>query len=243
MLVHHCCGRQGTVAAYLRVKKPRNKRGSTWASQTQVHRADVSWVSSEDSLLPISTCLPDPQLSLARRRCRHTSERSWKLAAVCLADLVPPNEEATALHEAELEALCATNGIGSANEVKGHSPPTDDLRTLRTQLETLLLEAVANFLQICDCADSRCAVHYCSACRITGLARPAKVTGNKMQPRETWKKVMCLIDQLPGVFVSGFREPRKKTRKSPKLFRYSNTCITLTFSANYVSADRDIARI
>jgi hypothetical protein len=67
-----------------------------------------------------------------------------KLAAVRFADLVLPNEEATALHEADPDALCATNGSGSANEVKGQCPSTDDLRTLRTQLETLLLEAGLN---------------------------------------------------------------------------------------------------
>ena len=61
-----------------------------------------------------------------------------KLAAVRFADLVPPNEADSD------DPLCATNGAGSgcANEVKGlKSPSTDDLRTLRTQLETLLLEA------------------------------------------------------------------------------------------------------
>jgi hypothetical protein len=67
-----------------------------------------------------------------------------KLAAVGFADLVPPNEEATALHEAGPDALCATNGSGSSNDVKGQSLSTDDLRALRTQLETLLLEAGLN---------------------------------------------------------------------------------------------------
>jgi hypothetical protein len=67
-----------------------------------------------------------------------------KLAAVRLVDLVSPNEEAAALHEAGPNALCATNDNGSANEVKGQSPSTDDLRTLRTELEMLLLEAGLN---------------------------------------------------------------------------------------------------
>ena len=66
-----------------------------------------------------------------------------KLAAVRFADLVPP-DEATALHEADADALCGASGTGSANEVQRQSPPTDDLRTLRTQLETLLLEAGLN---------------------------------------------------------------------------------------------------
>jgi len=65
-----------------------------------------------------------------------------KLAAVRFADLVPPNEEATVLHEADPDALCATtNDSGSMKEVRGQSSFTDDLRPLRAQLETLLLES------------------------------------------------------------------------------------------------------
>jgi hypothetical protein len=70
-----------------------------------------------------------------------------KLAAVRFADLVQTNEETSALHEADADALCSTtNGSGSTNgvEVQGESPSTNDLRTLRTQLETLLLEAGLN---------------------------------------------------------------------------------------------------
>ena len=61
-----------------------------------------------------------------------------KLAAVRFADLVPPNEADSD------DPFCATNGSACTNEVKRQSPSAYDLRTLRTQLETLLLEAGLN---------------------------------------------------------------------------------------------------
>ena len=75
----------------------------------------------------------------AQKRIR---EIVGKLAAVRFADLVPPNQSNSD------NLVCATNGSGCANEAKGQShgqsQSTDDLRTLRTQLETLLLEAGLN---------------------------------------------------------------------------------------------------
>jgi len=67
-----------------------------------------------------------------------------KLAAVRFADLDQANEGASALHDADADALCTTNGSGSTNGVQGGSPSTNDLCTLRTQLETLLLDAGLN---------------------------------------------------------------------------------------------------
>ena len=85
---------------------------------------------------------PGPAAELGQTQAQaQVREIVSKLAAVRFEDLIPPNEEASALHEADSNALCATNGSGSANETQGPSPSTKDLRALRTQLETLLLEA------------------------------------------------------------------------------------------------------
>ena len=88
---------------------------------------------------------PGPAAELGQRQAQaQVREIVGKLAAVRFEDLVPPNEEASTLHEADSNALCATDGSGSANDVQGERPSTKDLRTLRTQLETLLLEAGLN---------------------------------------------------------------------------------------------------
>ncbi|KAI9452774.1 hypothetical protein BJY52DRAFT_1291762 [Lactarius psammicola] len=87
---------------------------------------------------------PKPEQEQAPARVREIVE---KLAAVRFADLVSPDEEAMA----HADAMCGENGSGGGvNEVQGQSPATDDddddddLRTLRAQLETLLLEAGLN---------------------------------------------------------------------------------------------------
>ncbi|KAH9054021.1 hypothetical protein EDB83DRAFT_2225632 [Lactarius deliciosus] len=92
-----------------------------------------------------------------------------------------PDEEATALHRADADAQC------SADEVQGQvqSPPADDLRALRTQLESVLLEAglnvplggrlggvrtEASFLQVCD---SRCTLAIPTRPTVLSLDRAA----------------------------------------------------------------------
>jgi hypothetical protein len=91
-------------------------------------------------LIHLTRSSPGPATELAQARVREIVN---KLAAVRFADLVPPDEEAMALHEADADARCgaSTSGSESAKEVQGQSPSIDDLRTLRTQLKTLLLEA------------------------------------------------------------------------------------------------------
>lgn len=88
---------------------------------------------------------PRPAAELGQAQAQaQVREIVRKLAAVNFADLVPPNEEASALHEADSKALCATHSSGSAHEVQREGPTTKDLRTIRTQLERLLLEAGLN---------------------------------------------------------------------------------------------------
>ena len=90
-------------------------------------------------LLHLTRSSPGPASEVAQTKAQaRVREIVNKLAAVRSADLVPPDEEADA------DALCSASGSGSANDVQGTSPYTDDLRTLRTQLEMLLLEAGLN---------------------------------------------------------------------------------------------------
>ncbi|KAI9430227.1 hypothetical protein H4582DRAFT_2064040 [Lactarius indigo] len=72
----------------------------------------------------------EPEPASTQTRVREIVD---KLAAVRFR----PDEEAPAPHEAHGDALCG------ADEVQGQrqSPPIDDLCTLRTQLESVLLEA------------------------------------------------------------------------------------------------------
>jgi hypothetical protein len=96
-------------------------------------------------LLHLTRSSPKSAVNLAQTQAQaRVREIVKKLAAVRFADLVSLDEEATALHEADANALCGASGSGSVNEVQGQSPSTDDLCTLRTQLEALLLEAGLN---------------------------------------------------------------------------------------------------
>ncbi len=93
-------------------------------------------------LLRLTRSSPGPAAELAQTQAR-VREIVDKLAAMRFADLVPRDEEATA--HADAHALCGAIGSGShANVVQGQSSSTDDLRMLRAELETLLLEAGLN---------------------------------------------------------------------------------------------------
>ncbi|KAH8984428.1 hypothetical protein EDB92DRAFT_1950790 [Lactarius akahatsu] len=71
-----------------------------------------------------------PAVEPAQMRIREIVD---KLAAVRFR----PDEEATALHRAGADAQCGADEV----QGQGQSSPADDLRALRTQLESGLLEA------------------------------------------------------------------------------------------------------
>ncbi|KAH8992535.1 hypothetical protein EDB86DRAFT_3103466 [Lactarius hatsudake] len=80
-------------------------------------------------LLHLSRSSPAAQPAQTRTR-----EIMDMLAAVHFG----PDEEATALHKADADAQCGAD-VG-----QGQNPPADDLRVLRTQLKSVLLEAGLN---------------------------------------------------------------------------------------------------
>ncbi|KAH8984413.1 hypothetical protein EDB92DRAFT_1803100 [Lactarius akahatsu] len=83
-----------------------------------------------------------------------------KLAAVHFR----PDEEAAVLHRADADAQCGVDEV----QGQGQSPPADDLRALRTQLESVLLEAALNVLLGLDQRDYRGGL-------LAGLTRGAQV--------------------------------------------------------------------
>lgn len=69
-----------------------------------------------------------------------------RLAAMRFADLVLPDEETATLHDADALYHGGASGSGSASEAQPERirSSADDLRSLRTQLRTLLLESGLN---------------------------------------------------------------------------------------------------
>jgi hypothetical protein len=145
MVVHHRCGQAGYRDGISAGKEAALQEGfdagfaDTGAPRGRELGVLRGLAAALLHLSPRPAAEPDQTQTQARIR-----EIVGKLATVRFADLVPPNEEATALHEAGPDVLCVTSGSGSSNDVRGKSPSTDDLRALRTQLERLLLEAGLN---------------------------------------------------------------------------------------------------
>ena len=138
MMIHHCCGQAGYRDGISAGKEAALQEGfdAGFADTGAPRGRELGVLRGLAAALLHLTPRPASELGQAQAQER-IREIVGKLSAVRFADLVPPNESDSD------DPFCATNGTGGgcANEVKGQSPSTDDLRTLRTQLETLLLEA------------------------------------------------------------------------------------------------------
>jgi hypothetical protein len=145
MVLHHCCGQAGYRDGLSAGKETALQEGfdAGFADTSAPRGRELGVLRGLAAALLHLSSRPAAELGQTQMQVR-VREIMGKLAAVRFADLVPPNEEATALHEAGPDALCVTNGSGTSNDVKGQNPSTDNLRALRTQLEMLLLEAGLN---------------------------------------------------------------------------------------------------
>ncbi|KAH8992542.1 hypothetical protein EDB86DRAFT_3103471 [Lactarius hatsudake] len=121
--------RQATATAYPPANKLRCKRASTRASRAPVRRADASSASSEGSLQSFSSPAAQP-----------AQTRAWEIVEKLAAVHFRHEEEATALHRADADAQCGSD----EGQRLGQSPPADDLRALRTQLESVLFKVGLN---------------------------------------------------------------------------------------------------
>ena len=133
--MHHCRGQAGYRDGISAGKEAALQEGfdSGFADTGAPHGRELGVLRGLAVALLHKAPKPASELDHTQAQTR-VREIVGKLAAVRFADLVLPNE-------ADSDA---TNGSGCVNEVKRQSPSTYDLCTLRTQLETLLLEAGLN---------------------------------------------------------------------------------------------------